>query len=183
MRPSGISYPLAISANGISLPHFSQNRLYLMRPPSSGCTWRKLMSFSSVAEKSFTGIVTRPKEIAPFHIERGMPPSLPDASDKFCGAARALQTPAAGDSSVRRSGLVSELGLQQVKLFGGKPQQVVAAQHCRHLGCDQRRGQALPGNSLPGQRRDLQRVWFVREKRPHLSPSQAANLNLPMRPT
>jgi hypothetical protein len=31
------------------------------------------MSFSSVAEKSFTGIVTRPKEIAPFHIERGMP--------------------------------------------------------------------------------------------------------------
>jgi hypothetical protein len=55
------------------LPHFSQTRLYLMRPPSSGCTWRKLMSFSSVAEKSFTGIVTRPKEIAPFHIERGMP--------------------------------------------------------------------------------------------------------------
>jgi hypothetical protein len=31
------------------------------------------MSFSSVAEKSFTGIVTRPNEIAPFHIERGMP--------------------------------------------------------------------------------------------------------------
>src|SRR3982750_326900 len=30
------------------------------------------MSFSSVAEKSFTGMVTRPKEIAPFHIERGM---------------------------------------------------------------------------------------------------------------
>ena len=30
------------------------------------------MSFSSVAEKSFTGIVTRPKEIAPFQIERGM---------------------------------------------------------------------------------------------------------------
>src|SRR6188508_272919 len=50
-----------------------------MRPPSSGCTWRKLMSFSSVAEKSFTGIVTRPTEIAPFHIERGMSPSLPDA--------------------------------------------------------------------------------------------------------
>src|SRR4030095_16611255 len=30
------------------------------------------MSFSSVAEKSFTGIVTSPKEIAPFQIERGM---------------------------------------------------------------------------------------------------------------
>ena len=32
------------------------------------------MSFSSVAEKSFTGIVTRPKEIAPFQIDRGIPP-------------------------------------------------------------------------------------------------------------
>ena len=30
------------------------------------------MSFSSVAEKSFTGIVTSPNEIAPFQIERGM---------------------------------------------------------------------------------------------------------------
>ena len=30
------------------------------------------MSFYSVAEKSFTGIVTSPKEIAPFQIERGM---------------------------------------------------------------------------------------------------------------
>jgi hypothetical protein len=41
------------------------------------------MSFSSVAEKSFTGIVTSPKEIAPFQIERGMllvcliPPTVP----------------------------------------------------------------------------------------------------------
>ena len=38
IRPSGISYPLAISAYGISLPHFSQTRLYLIRPPSSGWT-------------------------------------------------------------------------------------------------------------------------------------------------
>src|SRR5215218_2719113 len=30
------------------------------------------MSFSSVAEKSFTGIVTSPKEMAPFQIDRGM---------------------------------------------------------------------------------------------------------------
>jgi hypothetical protein len=50
------------------------------------------MSFSSVAEKSFTGIVTRPKEIAPFHIERGMPPSLPDAADSLRYAAAPIDS-------------------------------------------------------------------------------------------
>ena len=37
------------------------------------------MSFSSVAEYSFTGMVTRPKEMAPFQIERGMASVCPCA--------------------------------------------------------------------------------------------------------
>src|SRR6188472_2651391 len=68
-----------------------------MRPPSSGCTWRKLMSFSSVAEKSFTGIVTRPKEMAPFQIDRGM------------GSVCHLETVEFGDSEPEQV-----VGIQQV---------------------------------------------------------------------
>ena len=119
MRPSGISYPLAISANGISLPHFSHTLLYLMRPPSSGWTWRKLMSFSSVAEKSFTGIVTRPKEMAPFQIERGM----------------RLVCPIRGN--IRRI----TRRLKVIQLIGCEPQQIVALQQLADLWQLQRRRQ------------------------------------------
>src|SRR5699024_10815824 len=41
-----------------------------MRPPSVRCTWRKWMSWFSVAEYRRTGTLTRPKETAPFQIAR-----------------------------------------------------------------------------------------------------------------
>ena len=47
-----------------------QTRWYLIRPPSLAWTWRKEMSLLSVAEYSFTGTLTRPKETAPFQIAR-----------------------------------------------------------------------------------------------------------------
>src|SRR5205814_1107223 len=83
-----------------------QTRWYLMRPPSSRCTWWKRMSFSSVAEYSFTAIDTRPKDTAPFQIDRMLDP-LSDVrpSDKGshheplpCSLHRALaaQTPSMG---------------------------------------------------------------------------------------
>src|SRR6266436_2079831 len=59
-----------MSSYGTSCSSIEQNRRNLIRPPSSRCTWRKAMSFCSVAVYSFTGIMTRPKETAPFHMLR-----------------------------------------------------------------------------------------------------------------
>src|SRR6476619_6430644 len=42
-----------------------------MRAMSSSWSWLNLSDFSSVAGNTLTGIVTRPKEMAPFHIDRG----------------------------------------------------------------------------------------------------------------
>src|SRR3954464_15737848 len=54
-------------------PSMEQTRWYLIRPPSSACTWWNLTSWSSVAEYSFTPMLTRPKDTAPRQIDR-MPP-------------------------------------------------------------------------------------------------------------
>src|SRR3954463_111812 len=59
-----------MSEYGTSSPHFVQTRLNLMRPPSSRWTWWNETSPCSVAEYSFTGIVTSPNEIAPFQMLR-----------------------------------------------------------------------------------------------------------------
>src|SRR4051794_7478480 len=47
-----------------------QTRWYLIRPPSLACTWRKEMSWLSVAAYSFTGTLTSPKDTAPFQMAR-----------------------------------------------------------------------------------------------------------------
>src|SRR3954447_8015896 len=70
MSPFDSSYPLAMSEYGTSSPHFVQTRRNLIRPPSSRWTWWNATSRCSVAEYSFTGIVTSPKEIAPFQMLR-----------------------------------------------------------------------------------------------------------------
>src|SRR3982751_1835572 len=78
--PSGSSYPLAMSLYSTSSPSIEQTRLYLTRPPSVAWTWWNRMSLSSVAEYSFTPILTRPNDTAPRQIDR-MPPLPEPAPD------------------------------------------------------------------------------------------------------
>src|SRR3954471_12696778 len=78
--PSGSSYPLAMSPYSTSSPSIEQTRLYLTRPPSVAWTWWNRMSLSSVAEYSFTPILTRPNDTAPRQIDR-MPPLPEPAPD------------------------------------------------------------------------------------------------------
>src|SRR3954447_24569695 len=57
-----------------------QTRWYLIRPPSVECTWWNRMSLSSVAEYSFTPMLTRPNDTAPRQIDRMLPlPTEPSA--------------------------------------------------------------------------------------------------------
>src|SRR5690349_16694802 len=52
-----------------------------MREPSERRTWWKLTSFSSVAEYSFTPMLTSPNDTVPFQIERiGSPSDVNPAS-------------------------------------------------------------------------------------------------------
>src|SRR3954451_24475114 len=62
-----------MSPYSTSSPSIEQTRLYLTRPPSGAWTWWNRMSLSSVAEYSFTPMLTRPKDTAPRQIDR-MPP-------------------------------------------------------------------------------------------------------------
>src|SRR4051794_39707797 len=76
-----------MSEYSTSSPSIEQNRLYLIRPPSAACTWLKRMSLSSVAEYSFTLMLTNPKETAPFQIDRMLsapvrPPPRQDRQDR-----------------------------------------------------------------------------------------------------
>lgn len=41
-----------------------------MRPPSSRWIWRKEIEWLSVALTSLMGMLTRPNEMAPFHMDR-----------------------------------------------------------------------------------------------------------------
>src|SRR6478752_919216 len=59
-----------MSAYATSSPSASATRLYRMREPSVRRTWWKLTSRSSVAVYSFTPMLTSPKEMLPFQIER-----------------------------------------------------------------------------------------------------------------
>src|SRR3954471_21861173 len=75
-----------------------QTRLYLIRPPSVECTWWKRMSRSSVAEYSFTPMLTRPNDTAPRQIDR-MPPLPCNGSDRARGPDRQAE-----HSKIRRIG-------------------------------------------------------------------------------
>ena len=59
-----------MSAYATSSPSMEQTRWYLIRPPSLAWTCRNDTSWDSVAEYSFTGTLTSPKETAPFQIAR-----------------------------------------------------------------------------------------------------------------
>src|SRR4051812_18478047 len=59
-----------MSPYSTSSPSIEQTRLYLTRPPSVAWTWWNRMSLSSVAEYSFTPMLTRPNDTAPRQIER-----------------------------------------------------------------------------------------------------------------
>src|SRR3954454_23010996 len=69
-----------MSPYSTSSPSIEQTRLYLTRPPSVAWTWWNRMSLSSVAEYSFTPILTRPNDTAPRQIDR-MPPLPEPAPD------------------------------------------------------------------------------------------------------
>src|SRR4051812_23521974 len=62
-----------MSLYSTSSPSMEQTRLYLTRPPSVAWTWWNRMSLSSVAEYSFTPMLTRPNHTAPPQIDP-MPP-------------------------------------------------------------------------------------------------------------
>src|SRR5688572_32880152 len=72
-----------MSLYSTSSPSIEQTRLYLTRPPSVAWTWWKRMSLSSVAEYSFTPMLTRPKDTAPRQIDRmhAPHPSGPDRDE------------------------------------------------------------------------------------------------------
>src|SRR5215213_7622219 len=72
-----------MSAYSTSSPSIEQTLLYLIRPPSAACTWLKRMSLSSVAEYSFTPMLTNPKETAPFQIDRMLPAPVRPAPVKI----------------------------------------------------------------------------------------------------
>src|SRR6476660_3609602 len=59
-----------MSAYSTSSPSIEHTRWYLIRPPSLACTCRNDTSCDSVAEYSFTGTLTSPKDTAPFQIAR-----------------------------------------------------------------------------------------------------------------
>ncbi len=59
-----------MSAYSTSSPSTVHTRRYLIRPPSTACTWWKRTSWLVVAEYSFTGTLTSPNETAPLHIAR-----------------------------------------------------------------------------------------------------------------
>src|SRR4249919_1815771 len=58
-----------------------------MRPPSASCNWLNLSDFSSVAGYTATGIVTKPKEMAPLHMDLGMIGTPPGCRPSACGNA------------------------------------------------------------------------------------------------
>src|SRR5687767_3263606 len=57
-----------MSSQVTSLPHLAHSRLYLIRPPSASCRRWNLRLLLSTAEKSLTGMLMSPNEIAPFQI-------------------------------------------------------------------------------------------------------------------
>src|SRR3712207_6298786 len=59
-----------MSEYSTSSPSIEHTRRYLIRPPSTACTWLNRMSWSSVAVYSFTPMLTRPKDTAPRQIDR-----------------------------------------------------------------------------------------------------------------
>src|SRR5687767_12810914 len=61
-----------------SSPSAGQTRFCWMRTPSLSCSWWNRTVFLLTALKSFTGTLTRPKLMAPVHMERGIrcPPRL-----------------------------------------------------------------------------------------------------------
>src|SRR5215208_4008402 len=103
-----------MSLYSTSSPSIEQTRLYLTRPPSVAWTWWNRMSLSSVAEYSFTPMLTRPNDTAPRQIDR-MPP-LPERApnprsgqDHRIGAGRLLRqvggAPCSPDGGRRGSAL------------------------------------------------------------------------------
>src|SRR4051812_16923620 len=95
-----------MSLYSTSSPSIEQTRLYLTRPPSAACTWLNRMSLSSVAEYSFTPMLTRPNDTAPRQIDR-MPP-LPDGGPDPVAGPR--DAPVSGSRSQDRSGRVPAAG-------------------------------------------------------------------------
>src|SRR2546423_7725963 len=65
-----------MSSQGTSSPSAGQTRFCWMRTPSDSCSWWKRTDFLETALYSFTGTLTRPKLIAPVHIDLGMPHSF-----------------------------------------------------------------------------------------------------------
>src|SRR3954447_23258343 len=97
-----------------------------MRPPSSACSWLKRTDFEETAEYSFTGTLTRPKEMAPVQIERGIALTIP--------AALARST-----AERRLAGPLHELGQAREHVGRALPPQLVLAEAA---GEERDRGQA-----------------------------------------
>src|SRR6266508_2180431 len=70
--PFSTSYPLTIFSKGTSRPDPSATRLYRIRWPVPSWNWLNRTSCCSVAGYSRTGMLTRPKLIAPLQIGRAI---------------------------------------------------------------------------------------------------------------
>src|SRR4051812_34956194 len=75
-----------MSLYSTSSPSMEQTRLYLTRPPSVAWTWWNRMSLSSVAEYSFTPMLTRPNDTAPRQIDRMSAPHPSGAPESRAAA-------------------------------------------------------------------------------------------------
>src|SRR3990172_3397897 len=71
------SYPRTVSPHSTSRSQTGHQRSCLSRLLHSRCRRWNEMSLLSVAVNSFTGMLTIPKLIRPFHIERGMTTPFP----------------------------------------------------------------------------------------------------------
>ncbi|CAM5413807.1 hypothetical protein SGRI78S_03553 [Streptomyces griseus subsp. griseus] len=73
--PSASSYALPVSLPETSCSSSSQTLRYRIRPPSARWICRKLIEWFSVALTSLIGMLTSPKEIAPFQMDLTVHPS------------------------------------------------------------------------------------------------------------
>lgn len=74
IEPSASSYALPMSAAVTSCSSISQTFRYRIRPPSARWIWRKETEWFSVALTSLIGMLTNPKEMAPFQMDRTVHP-------------------------------------------------------------------------------------------------------------
>src|SRR3954468_6266737 len=152
-------------------------RRYLIRPPSLACTWRKEMSWLSVAAYSFTGTLTSPKDTAPFQIAR-MGGSVPvyDVPNRLSPypswptgiAKRQVTSPAA--SALRQDGRHAPDVRHEGDCRTARRRVAARGQVGRHPGPRRGRGRHRPDALAQRERRDRGLPRAAGPRRPRAGP-------------